>query len=73
VLILTIKLLILGFESVINVQYSIWMRTMLAVGLLHVLFARRPSAPRANSTVVVVPDPPGTAPAMGPRYPNLLT
>ena len=75
VLILTIKLLILGFESVINIQYTMWMRTMLAVGFLHLVFARRLSAPGANNAVAVVPDGPGVpaAPATGPRYPNLLT
>ena len=75
VLILTIKLLILGFESVINVQYTMWLRTMLAVGFLHLVFARRLSAPGANNAVAVVPDGPGVpaAPATGPRYPNLLT
>jgi len=52
-----------------------WLRTMLAVGFLHLVFARRLSAPGANNAVAVVPDGPGVpaAPAMGPRYPNLLT
>ena len=71
VLIATIKLLILGFEGVINVEYTVWMRTMAAIGLLHLVFARA-RAGRRNPE-----DRPGNpsvtaAPAAGPRYPNLL-
>lgn len=40
VIIITIKLLILGQESSIAVQYSMWLRCMVAVWLLHVLFTR---------------------------------
>jgi hypothetical protein len=71
VLIGTIKLLVLGFESVINVQYSVWMRTMVAIGLLHLVFARSRIAVRTDSPrEPVIPEPapePGVA-----RYPNLM-
>jgi hypothetical protein len=71
VLIATIKLLILGFEGVINVEYTVWMRTMAAIGLLHLVFARTRAARRNPE------DQPGNpivtaAPAAGARYPNLL-
>jgi len=32
-----------GFEGAININYSMWMRTMAAVGIMHLLFARRPT------------------------------
>jgi len=43
VIMVTIKTLILGFEGAININYSMWMRTMAAVGIMHLLFARRPT------------------------------
>jgi len=76
VLIATIKLLILGFESVINVQYSVWMRSMLAIGLLHVVFARvRVAGSGGDARDALVPAPTGTAlapAAAAPRFPNLM-
>lgn len=43
----TIKCLILGFESSIAVMYVVWMRTALAIWILHVIFSRR-SPTKAN-------------------------
>lgn len=40
----TMQALILGFESTIAAQYVVWMRSMLAIGLLHLLLARREDA-----------------------------
>lgn len=45
ILVATIQLLVLGFESAIVPQYSVWSRTLLAVGLLHWLLARTVMAP----------------------------
>jgi ABC-type glycerol-3-phosphate transport system permease component len=36
----TVRLIIVGFEGTIAVQYSVWMRSMLAIGLLHLAFAK---------------------------------
>jgi hypothetical protein len=72
VLIATVQLLIIGFESVINVQYSVWMRMMVAIGLLHTVFARTVVPARdakdalSTSAVPQLPRP-------EPRYPNLMT
>jgi hypothetical protein len=42
IMVVTIRVLILAFESTIAAQYVVWMRSMLAIGLLHLLFARVP-------------------------------
>ena len=41
VVIATIRLIILGFESSVAAQYVLWIRSMLAIGVLHFLFARQ--------------------------------
>jgi hypothetical protein len=41
IIVVTIRLLILGFEGAIAVQYSQWIRSMLAIGLLHVFLSRK--------------------------------
>jgi len=43
VAVVTLRLLIIGFESSIAAQYVVWARSMLAIGLLHALFARAPA------------------------------
>jgi hypothetical protein len=43
IIVVTIRLLILGFEGAIAVEYSVWIRSMLAIGLLHALFSKRMS------------------------------
>ena len=78
VLIATVKLLIIGFESVLNVQYSQWMRMMVAIGLLHILFARAAAPTRevpdaSNSPVVPQIPRPERIARSEPRYPNLMT
>jgi hypothetical protein len=40
VMVLTIKQLIVGFEGAIAPQYVVWLRSLAAVGILHLLFAR---------------------------------
>ena len=40
VLLATCKLLILGFEGTIAAQYSQWLRTLVAIGISHVLLSR---------------------------------
>ena len=43
VVVLTIKQLIVGLEGTFSPEYVTWMRSLGAVALLHVLFARRPA------------------------------
>jgi hypothetical protein len=64
ILVLTIQQLVLGFESAIVPQYSVWVRSLLAIGLLHWLLARRVAAPvsRAPSMPMLTPRP----------FPNLM-
>jgi hypothetical protein len=40
VVVATIRMLVLGSEGVINTQYSMWMRTMVAIWLLHIALAK---------------------------------
>jgi hypothetical protein len=73
VVMLTIKQLILGFEGAIAPDYVVWLRSMAAVGVLHLLFARVPisteSSPAARRTLR--PDTAGRIANAGP-FPNLL-
>lgn len=43
VIVATIRLIILGFESSIAAQYVLWFRSLLAIGCLHMVFARSQS------------------------------
>ncbi len=73
IMVLTIRLIILGFESGIATQYVMWLRSMLAVGLLHLFLARPILQPTPAKAGRVKPDQP--APADGkasPYFPNLL-
>jgi hypothetical protein len=61
----TIQQLVLGFESAIVPQYSVWLRTLLAIGLLHWLLARAVDVRRSNAM-------PSAAPAAR-LFPHLMT
>ena len=71
VLLVTIQIVVQGFEASIAIQYSVWLRMMLGIGLLHWMFARR-----TVSTAVEVAGRDTTAPKFGmsarPHFPNLL-
>jgi hypothetical protein len=74
VTVVTVKLLIVGFEGAIADIYVVWLRSLAGIGILHLIFARVPVASRlfraANSRpeVVSAEQPPG-----GRLFPNLLT
>jgi hypothetical protein len=71
VMIVTIRLLVLGFEGSIAVQYSQWIRSLLAIGVLHLLLASRSSSgsPRQH----VTPSGEGLdAVNAPPSFPNLM-
>jgi len=44
VLLATVKLIVLGFESTIATQYSVWVRSIVGIGVMHLLFARQLSS-----------------------------
>lgn len=46
VTVVTIKQLIVGFEGTIASTYVVWLRSLLAIGLLHLMFARVPALSR---------------------------
>jgi hypothetical protein len=48
VLVLTIKQLIVSFEGALGSTYVVWLRSLAAIGILHMLFARM-AAPRRSS------------------------
>jgi sulfite exporter TauE/SafE len=70
ILAMTIQILVQGFEASIANQYSTWLRLMLGIGVLHVLFARMPVARESRD-----PTPeqaPALLPVAVPRFPNLM-
>jgi hypothetical protein len=69
-LVLTLRLLVLGFESAIAPQYVVWIRCLVAVGLLHLLLARVPAGPQALARGGREEEAPA-APAGG-MFPNLM-
>jgi len=71
-LLVTIQVLIQGFEASVAIQYSVWLRMMLGIGILHWLFSRRVvqqglsepgSTPSAPVTVAASKALPGVQPA----------
>lgn len=71
ILIATVKVLIMGFESVIAVQYSVWLRSMLAIGILHVLFAKMPATSQVSEPTRTG-EPRSATPGGTARFPNLI-
>ena len=68
ILLATVKTLCIGFEGTMPISYVLWMRSMAAIGLMHLIFARSTASlpvkqERASSAVL---------PVVGPRFPNLL-
>jgi hypothetical protein len=61
ILLATVGTLCLQFEASVAVTYIVWIRSLAAIGFLHLLFNRP-----------VVPDTAGSAPAL-PRFPNMLS
>jgi hypothetical protein len=74
VTVVTIKQLIVGFEGAIAPSYVVWLRSLAAIGILHVIFARVSVVSRvfkpANSEAEVVS---GASPDGQRMFPNLLT
>jgi len=77
VLLATAKTLCLGFEGTMPIAYILWMRSLAAIGLMHLAFARAlvstPTSvqPRVKERMEN-PGPTAALPAPVPRFPNLL-
>jgi hypothetical protein len=71
VLLVTIQVVVQGFEASVAIQYSVWLRMMLGIGLLHLVFARPRAIGSAEGAArgVIAPQ---VAPSVGPHFPNLL-
>lgn len=81
VLLVTVQSLCIGFEGTIPVAYTIWLRSIAAIGLLHVMLARSSAVrvpavlgeavrlvqPAIRAPGAVIATPVGT-----PRFPNMM-
>lgn len=68
VLLATVDGMCLGFEGSIAIAYVVWLRSLAAVGILHVLLARR--HPAADAPAAAVPARTNIGAAL--RFPNLM-
>jgi hypothetical protein len=74
VTVVTIKQLIVGFEGAIAPGYVVWMRSLAAIGILHLIFARVPVVSRLFEPKVSGPRAPAAdRPGGRQMFPNLLT
>jgi len=72
VLVLTIKQLIVSFEGALGSTYVVWLRSLAAIGILHLLFARVPAtACTLSRTGLGRPRSTSVSPK-GPSFGNLL-
>jgi hypothetical protein len=67
VLVATVQTMCIGFEGEIPNSYVVWMRSIAAIGLLHLLFARRRDQAAPAPTVLE----PGR-PQLLHRFPNVM-
>ncbi len=75
VLLVTVQTLCIGFEGEVSTSYVLWMRSLAAIGLLHLMFARR--APAPSSVAAAAPmtsTTPSRAVPLGlpVRFPNVM-
>jgi hypothetical protein len=73
VTVVTIKQLIVGFEGAIAPGYVVWMRSLAAIGILHLIFARIPVVSRLFEPTVLGPEAAPDRAAGRQLFPNLLT
>jgi hypothetical protein len=74
VTVITIRQLIVAFESTISDCYVVWLRSLAAIGLMHVVFARIPLLPRLVPSSNAAPGRTQTGrPGNQRLFPNLLT
>jgi O-antigen polysaccharide polymerase Wzy len=73
VLMATVQPLCMGFGGTMPISYVIWLRSMAAIGLMHLLFSRA-AAPQAAASPIVAGEPravPVRA-GPGPRFSNMM-
>jgi hypothetical protein len=68
ILLATVQYLCLGFEGAISVSYISWLRSIGAIGILHLVFARRAALQRRGSE----PSAPQPVPVAITRFPNIM-
>jgi hypothetical protein len=74
VTVVTIKQLIVGFEGAIAPGYVVWLRSLAAIGILHLIFARVPVVSRLFQPNSAGPNVVSTErPSSERLFPNLLT
>jgi hypothetical protein len=75
VTVITIKQLIVAFESTIADSYVVWLRSLAGIGMLHLAFARVPAISRLFRPASLAPErlPAADRPAPERLFPNLLT
>jgi hypothetical protein len=75
ILLATVQYLCWGFEGATNVSYVVWLRSLAAIGILHLLLARR-AEPHGRSPVPVINEqsvlPVQPVVAGATRFPNLM-
>jgi hypothetical protein len=70
VIVLTARLIVLGAEGAIAPQYVVWMRSMLAIGLMHLFLARTPVTTKTETSGSELD--PATGQDTRPRFANLM-
>jgi uncharacterized membrane protein len=73
VTVITIKLLIVGFEGSIADIYVVWLRSLAGIGILHLAFARVPVGSRLLRSAMSQSEPVPEKRPEAPLFPNLLT
>jgi hypothetical protein len=73
VLLVTVQTLCIGFEGDVSISYVLWMRSLAAIGLLHLMFARRRFATVSEAAEgSAVSGTPGLLPLLPLRFPNVM-
>jgi hypothetical protein len=73
ILLVSIMQLGFGFGGSIGISYTLWMRAVAAIGLLHMIFARRTlSATTASNPLVKRQDSASSAQTVLPLFPNMM-
>jgi hypothetical protein len=68
ILLATVQYVCIGFEGAMSVAYILWLRSLGAVGILHLLFARATTTRRQGSELPA----PHHAPVAMARFPNIM-
>jgi hypothetical protein len=72
VLLATVQYLCLGFEGGMAEAYVMWLRSLGAIGIMHLLFARVPARPSRDVERPLSQPEPQTPLPMAARFPNMM-